>query len=179
MKTQKTQTRRTKKTGTSRKMISADVHKNLPQELIPDLEILCRNLQQAIKAEQNPRATAFFQAFLNFDITDPVILAQLKSHEVTNHVLVRNAHMKVVLIHWPAGKISSIHGHAKRGCAFKLLQGELIEKRYTTDPQPQLQSVTQMQPGAMAYIDDVMGYHAVGNEGPESAISIHAYTPGL
>ena len=75
--------------------------------------------------------------------------------------------------------IHDIHGHPAGGCVFKVLQGTIEEKRYTSTINPELIAISKYQKGNMAYIDDQMAYHAVGNPFSTSAISLHVYTPGL
>jgi predicted metal-dependent enzyme (double-stranded beta helix superfamily) len=93
---------------------------------------------------------------------------------VTNHVLIRNKFIKVVLIHWKPGTESSLHGHPGGGCVFKVLHGQLREKRYVPATE-KLMKVNKFQQGNTAYIDDKRAYHIVGNPFQSSAISIHAY----
>ena len=94
----------------------------------------------------------------------------------TSHVIADNDILKVVLIPWQCGKISSIHGHPNGGGVFKVLQGSLEEMRYTSDSSPQLLSTSIYHMGGMAYIDDSLGQHAVGNPFKTPALSLHVYT---
>ena len=71
-----------------------------------------------------------------------------------------------------------MHGHAQGGCVFKVLKGSVQEKRYTPDAEQKLLATSRFEEQAMAYIDDEMAYHAVGNPFDEPAISLHVYTPG-
>jgi predicted metal-dependent enzyme (double-stranded beta helix superfamily) len=106
-------------------------------------------------------------------------MQRFTNNKETNHVLIQNEWLKVVLIHWKPGKYSSIHGHPSGGCVFKVLQGTLEEKRYTTGEDPKLLATSKYEKNSIAYIDDHMAYHAVGNPSNASAISIHVYTPGI
>jgi predicted metal-dependent enzyme (double-stranded beta helix superfamily) len=86
--------------------------------------------------------------------------------------------LKVVLIHWKPGKVSNIHGHPSGGCVFKMLHGKVEELRYSTGEDQKIISSNGYRKGSIAYIDDRLGYHAVGNPFGSSAVSLHAYTPG-
>ena len=93
----------------------------------------------------------------------------------SRHVLISNDLFDLVLIHWKPGKASDIHGHSDGGCLFKLLQGKLEELRYTPEQSPKLLATTSLRSGSMAYIDDSLAYHQVGNPYGTSAISLHVY----
>lgn len=94
-------------------------------------------------------------------------------------VLVKNELIKATLIYWEPGKASSIHGHPKGGCVFRILRGNLREKRYAPHSDPELLAVSTYRPGSLAYIDDEMAFHAVENPFPSAALSLHVYTPGM
>jgi predicted metal-dependent enzyme (double-stranded beta helix superfamily) len=109
---------------------------------------------------------------------DKIQLQHFIKNRETRHVLVENKLITIVLIHWKPGKVSGIHGHPKGGCVFKVLQGKLEELRYSADASQKLLSSNGYRTGSIAYIDDRLGYHAVGNPFGSSAVSLHAYTPG-
>ncbi len=147
---------------------------------IPDLSGICQGLYDTFSYNKAPYSALQFTSVLNeLKSIDPHQLNIFMTNEETNHVLIQNDLLKVVLIHWKPGKMSSIHGHPTGGCVFKVIKGQLEELRYTTDNTPELLAKSTFKAGAMAYIDDDMAYHAVGNPFSESAISIHAYTPGI
>ena len=104
------------------------------------------------------------------------VMQWLTQQENTSFTLLDNHLAKVVLIHWPPGKVSSIHGHPTGGCMFKVLSGSVEELRYTPSESPKLLAKSTYHPGSMAYLDDRLGYHAVGNPFEESAVSLHVYT---
>lgn len=95
--------------------------------------------------------------------------------EQLNNVLMDNDLIKIVLIQWPPNRYGKIHGHPKGGCILKVLSGKIEEKRYTPSNEPILLSTSTFHEKSMAYIDDDMAYHAVGNPFNESAYSIHVY----
>ena len=146
---------------------------------LPNFEQVCRDLYRTFLDDRAPySALQFIPVLKQLNSIDPDEAQRFIKSPTISHILVQNDLMKVVLIHWKPGKLSSIHGHPEGGCVFKLLQGSLVEKRYLTkEPESQVGSTT-LQQGGMAYIDDLMGYHAVGNPFETSAISLHVYTPG-
>lgn len=148
--------------------------------LIPDLWDVCLDLFSTFFIREAPYSAIQFVPVLKaFQSIEEQQIQRFINNPETNHVLIQNDLLKVVLIHWKPGKISSIHGHPSGGCVFKVLKGQLEELRYTTDASPQLLSSSTLLAGSMAYIDDKMGYHAVGNPFNSPAISLHVYTPGI
>jgi Cysteine dioxygenase type I len=146
---------------------------------IPDLESVCLDL---IKTLYTPHrdffALQFLQVLQEMDSLERGAIKRFQKHPFNKHILVQNDLMKALLIHWRPGEESSIHGHAKGGCVFKVLAGSLTEKRYSPDARKRLLAVSTLQKESISYIDDTMAYHAVGNPTNESAISLHVYTPG-
>lgn len=146
---------------------------------IPDLEQICRELNDSFnQGTGSDSALKFIPILKKLSGFDAAATERFLKNPKTSHVLVQNEKLKVVLIHWVPGKFSSIHGHAQGGCVFKVLKGRLQEKRYTPDEAQQLLAVSNFENQGMAYIDDEMAYHAVGNPFDQPAISLHAYTPG-
>ena len=148
--------------------------------LLPDLWQVCLDLYHTFLDKSTPFTAMQFIPVLKklLSINHQEMERFLENHD-THHVLIQNELLKVVLIHWQPGKYSPIHGHPAGGCVFKVLHGSIEEKRYTPDAEPQLIAVSRYDKGSMAYIDDHMAYHAVGNPFDSSAISLHVYTPGL
>jgi hypothetical protein len=167
----------------------AEDHENLinPKALyqmssrqLPDLWEVCHQLYHTF-FENNAsfNALQFIPVLKNMLSIDPVDIERFKQNPETNHVLVQNELLKVVLIHWKPGKYSDIHGHPAGGCVFKVLHGRIEEKRYTPDTKAKLLAVSTYERGSMGYIDDHMAYHAVGNPFDSAAVSLHVYTPGI
>jgi hypothetical protein len=148
---------------------------------IIDLGPVCYDLYDTFFKEETPfNALQFVQVLNKMKSINDLQIENFIANPETNHVLVQNELLKIVLIHWKPGKYSSIHGHPAGGCVFKVLHGKIEEKRYTpSDISPRLLASSTFQEGSIAYIDDHMAYHAVGNPFRESAISLHVYTPGL
>ena len=147
---------------------------------LPDLWKLCMELYSTFLSSQAPySAMQFVPVLQQINALDAKQLNSFLANEETNHVLIQNQWLKAVLIHWKAGKQSNIHGHPEGGCVFKVLHGKLEEKRYASTTGSQLLGTSTLLQGGMAYIDDKMGYHAVGNPFESSAVSLHVYTPGL
>ena len=100
---------------------------------------------------------------------------ELADRTLARHTVIVYEFIKIVLIHWAPGKYSRKHPHPGSGGVIKVLKGSLEEKRYHRDEPRKLLSHSTYHKDAIAYIDDHMGYHAVGNPFETSAISLHAY----
>lgn len=147
---------------------------------IPDLKKVCIDLYQTSFVEAAPSlATRFIPVLKSMEDIRPTALNIFECNQKTNHVLIENSLLKVVLIHWEPGKISSIHGHPSGGGVFKVLKGSVEELRYTSSNSPQLLASSTYQKDAIGYIDDQLGLHAVGNPFNTSAVTLHAYTRGV
>lgn len=146
---------------------------------IPELWNICNDLYHILENSNSPvSALQFVPALQKIHSLDANQVKRFLKNPETRQVIVDNRYLKVVLIHWKAGKVSSIHGHPSGGCVFKILQGKLEELRYTPEESPKLLSSNSYRSGSMTYIDDRMGYHQVGNPFGTSAISLHIYTTG-
>ena len=146
---------------------------------IPDFESLYQDLSEILESGVTAlSAVQFLPALRQFSLTDHVEINNFLKNPETNHVLVQNDQIKIVLIRWQPGAESSIHGHAVGGCVFKVLHGKIVEKRYSADEQQRLLAEGTYQKDNIAYIDDIMGFHSVGNPYSSPAISLHMYTPG-
>lgn len=163
----------------SRSLITPSAAWEIRKGDIPDLRAVCMQLYRMYsRAGASQSALESIPVLQDVICPGPAMLERFRRNPKTSHVLVQNNLLKIVLIHWPPGKISSIHGHPKGGCMFKVLQGSLEELRYTPTPNPKLLSTSTVHSDGMAYIDDNMAYHAVGNPFNNSAYSLHIYTFG-
>lgn len=161
-------------------ILTDEVNSEIKKGLIPDMEGICDDLYRTFFTKNVLNSALQFIPVLQQSISlAPTEISRFLNNPKTNHVLVQNELIKIVLIHWPPNKFSNIHGHVSGGCVFKVLAGSLEEKRYSTDESQRLLAVSRLQNNEMAYIDDSMGYHAVGNPFDIPAISLHVYTPGF
>lgn len=165
--------------GTPNGLLTDEAVAEIAHGGIPDLTRVCFDLYRTLlKTGGTHSAAQFIPILKELQAIDSSEVMRFVQNPETRHVLLHNALLKVVLIHWKPGTFSDVHGHPRGGCVFKVLNGSLEEKRYTTDGSQQLIAVSTLHRNGMAYIDDNMAYHAVGNPYDTSAISLHAYTPG-
>lgn len=161
---------------TTHDLIKAEVLLEMEMETLPDLREFCFDiLTSTLVSQTSVTALNYIRALQKVKDFSQDELNCLFNNEELNHVLVDNDLMKIVLIHWPSGKIGNIHGHPNGGGVFKVLHGSIEELRYTTHDNPKFLSKSTYHKGAIGYIDDSMAYHAVGNPFDTSAVSLHAY----
>lgn len=143
---------------------------------LPDLWEFCHTIQTLLDELEAPySANDFLQALQGLQPLDGEQVRSFVKNKEPRHVLISNDHIDVVLIHWKPGKASDVHGHQGNGCLFKLIQGKLEELRYTPERSPKLMGFKSYKSGDLAYIDDRIAYHQVGNPYGSSAISLHLY----
>ena len=143
---------------------------------IPDLREVCIELADTFNIFSAPySAMQFVPVLQRLHTLDQEQVKSFTKNPQTRHVLVSTDQFEVVLNLWKPGKISDIHGHPGSGCVFKLLHGKLEELRFTPVRFPRLISTSSLRNGSIAYIDDGLAYHQVGNPYGSPAISLHAY----
>ena len=85
----------------------------------------------------------------------------------------------IFVLTWRSKGASPVHNHAKTGCIYKVVHGELQEELY--DPSKNIKiptKVTNLKKGECGYIDDETGFHRIWNPTDESSVSIHIYETG-
>lgn len=146
---------------------------------IPDFESLYQSLSRiSVPAGLPLSALQFMPALKEYTLSDLGEIENFLNNPETNHVLVQNDLIKIVLIRWEPGDKCRIHGHAEGGCVFKVLKGKVVERRFSADDDLRELAEGTYSEGNMAYIDDMLGLHSVGNPFTEPAITLHMYTPG-
>lgn len=133
----------------------------------------------SLASQRNASAIDFLPILRQFSLGERQEIENFLQNPVAKQVLIHDEFLKVVMIRWAPYEECNLHGHASRGCAFKVLHGAVEEKRYSTDHREELLSKSTYYTGHIAYIDDMMGLHTVRNPRPEPAITLHMYTPGM
>jgi len=143
---------------------------------IPDLREFCLSFVRAYdRMSVIYSVKQFTEEMLHVPELDQEHVRIFIRNPENRQVLASNSQFELVLIHWKPGKASDIHGHPGGGCLFRLLQGRLEELRYTPGFPQRLLSTNSYRSGEMAYIDNNMAFHQVGNPYGSSAISLHLY----
>lgn len=100
----------------------------------------------------------------------------------TRNLLVSDSQtFTLALMCWNPMKESVIHDHPCDGCWMRVCEGEVEEVRYVADAEADRLIESQKQrykQGTIAFINDSIGYHKVGNPSPtKQAVSLHLYCP--
>ena len=90
-------------------------------------------------------------------------------------VFVDNEYLKVLLIRWEPGAISSRHYHPKGGGLITVLQGAVQEQRFLNETIDAPYETKVLERRGISYIDDSLGMHTVGVAAGEPAVTLHAY----
>lgn len=88
------------------------------------------------------------------------------------------ARFSAMLLVWRPGQASPVHGH-RTWCAYRVLQGTLRERHYRWDADGRVARLTGSvvrEAGDVFSVPAGLGHvHALGNDGPSVAISLHLY----
>ena len=98
----------------------------------------------------------------------------VKNGEYSRNIICANDKYEVIIITWSPNCKSKIHDHAANGCIFKVLEGELIEYKYTK--KLELIKTNKLKVNDTNYIDNNIGYHPIEN-GNKKSVSVHIYSP--
>ncbi len=140
------------------------------------LELASAKLEKVAKSVyKGGTALSFVETLQKLQVESESQLEKFFVGKEKSHVFVDNEYLKVLLIRWKPGELSSIHAHPKGGGIFKVLWGNIEELRYSQGNQPSLYSKNTLYKNSVTYIDDRLGMHAVGNPFSNAAISFHAY----
>ena len=80
-----------------------------------------------VPADAPLTAIQFLPALRAFTLNDQEEIDNFLNNPETNHVIVRNDLIKIVLIRWDPGAECNIHGHSDGGCVLKVLKGKIME----------------------------------------------------
>lgn len=97
----------------------------------------------------------------------------------TRNLVAYDEHFTLLLLCWNKGQMSPIHDHAGSSCWVKVLEGELTEELYdVVDNKPVFKGSSTLLQDSVAYIDDTLGVHRMGNASLEThTITLHCYAP--
>lgn len=99
----------------------------------------------------------------------------IKYSDTRRKIIYSNPKYELILLRWHPYYESKIHNHPENGCLFKLLQGELIEKKY--DKSLNLIKTKNLNNDSINYIDNSLCYHKIINNSDFLSYSLHIYSP--
>jgi len=107
-------------------------------------------------------------------------------HYTRNLVKSKDFTYDLILLAWLPGQKSAIHDHKDSGCWMRILNGQLVERRYSeqelgVEKEIKLNLVSETISGASEtiFIDNNRGVHSVENNGKEICLSLHLYSPPI
>jgi cysteine dioxygenase len=133
--------------------------------------------------------------FVHMDPHDPT--------KYTRNLIAGNEHWQLLLMCWPPGSKSAIHGHDDGSCWVRIVEGEVFEVLYAMPavdaqfmkaemenpsgavgrcgPLRKLREThISIRTGVLAsYANDDIGVHRVENRSDKPAYTLHCYAPGL
>ena len=87
----------------------------------------------------------------------------------------KDNNFEIYVLTWLPFQKSGIHNHAENGCLMKVLEGNIIERKYNKDLHPISQDY--LLKGDVSYIDDTMYYHSLTNNSMKTCVTLHVYSP--
>jgi len=138
-------------------------------------------------------AAAYLAARDPIGLRDELLdVGRWKAHEYTRTMLLDGDGFSVMLLSWAPGCSSPVHAHScaeslvASNCFMLVLEGTLSETVYTEDAiladgrsvDGRLGKTRALEAGKVAYINDQLGLHKVGNPTGARAVSLHVYAPG-
>lgn len=96
--------------------------------------------------------------------------------------LFENKHLESYLIFWDPYSKSPIHNHATNGCYLKVLNGNLLEKKYSYQFKNEVcilkeNNIDILNNNEISFIDNTIGYHKIYNPNSFTVSSLHVYSP--
>lgn len=109
-------------------------------------------------------------------------LAEFEEHaswrkgDYTRNCLAKTEDYEFILLCWDGHCETAIHDHAGQNCWVYQVDGTVKETRYTNDPESlDVESVGDLRPGQVSYMNDQLGYHKIANETGEQSMTLHVY----
>jgi len=107
---------------------------------------------------------------ITVDDVAPFIL--FDPHNYARRLVTRGNGWELRLLCWRPGQTSSLHGHGRSACAFRILRGSAVESVLGSRDRV-------WAPGDVIAEEGGELVHQVGNAGPDALLSLHAYSPPL
>jgi len=140
-------------------------------ESITSIQELIENFDDADPFEQS-------KIIKNIDIpiNDFLQYASWRGGCYTRNCLAKNEEYEFILLCWDGNCETAIHDHAGQNCWVYQVDGIVRETRYSGEAESLItESVGDLKPGQMSYMNDKLGYHKIENISGEKAMTLHVY----
>ena len=138
-----------------------------------------RSLEQLISTLNENDADSFVKIAKRMRVPEADFepYAHWKPQKYTRNCIERTAKYELLLLCWPPGSETSIHGHNNQRCWVHQVEGELVETRYRLNSNgvPEEEHQMNLTPGKLSFMQDEMGYHTLKNTSEQPAMSLHLY----
>ncbi len=102
--------------------------------------------------------------------------ASWRSDCYTRNCLARTEDYEFILLCWDDNCDTPIHDHAGQNCWVRQVDGVLQETRYSGNAEDlNIESVGDLNPGQISYMNDELGYHKIANVSGDKAMTLHVY----
>lgn len=86
----------------------------------------------------------------------------------------------LLLLCWAPGKVSKVHDHPCDGCWMRVIEGEVEERLYEDRDGAMVElSKSRYEEMDVAFVDDNIGLHSIGNPFERGAMTLHLYSPPI
>ena len=135
----------------------------------PALQDITRALDE--RAEHTPASlAAALQHSIGIDDVAPWI--RFDTANYVRSLVTRSGHWELRLLCWRPGQSSSLHGHGRSACAFRVLRGSATETILGARDR-------RWAPGDVVAEVGTGLVHQVGNHDSDALLTLHAYSPAL
>lgn len=94
----------------------------------------------------------------------------------TRNCLARTDQYELILLCWDIGAQAPIHSHGGEDCWVYQIHGTVEEVRFVEKDGKLIEKNRMvLSPGKLTYMNDMMGYHSIGNISDHRAMTLHIY----
>ena len=140
------------------------------------MQLLINELETYFNGNKNKLLEDFLPRFKKIFNSEKIFLKNERLvGTYTKEKLFENEFFEIIFITWGAHCESPIHCHPKNGCILTILDGNLIEEKYS--PTGILYEYNFLKLGDIAYMHNSIGKHRIINKNDYNVYSLHIYSP--
>ena len=113
----------------------------------------------------------------SLSMSDLEALGSWSDESYTRNCVFKNDDFELILLCWEKDQITPIHDHGGEECWVYFLNGEFKELIYKEDESGKFVQTkeTYVDPGAVTYMVDFMGFHNLKNVSGKRSMTLHVY----